>query len=128
MLRDLPSDARAPGVARAGLRFVAAGIPEALLDEGELLISELVTASVRGAGDVSAGRIGVSIEVGRDTLRVEVIDAPETPASSAALDEANAYGMVLVSGLASRWGGGSERGRRVAWFELDLPSPGGTAG
>jgi transcriptional regulator with XRE-family HTH domain len=121
MLRDLPADERAPQVATSGLRFVAAGIPESTLDEAERLMGDLVAMSVRRAGGIAAGRNGVSISVGRDTLRVEVIDAARSLGEDGLDDAAQ---LAQLAQQASRWGGGSDRGRRTAWFEIDLPTPG----
>jgi transcriptional regulator with XRE-family HTH domain len=122
MLRDLPADDRALEVATAGLRFVAAGIPERALDDAEQLMGALVAMSIQRAGGVDAGRVGVAIVVERDVLRVEVIDAPHPRGDRST--EPGDPDLSLLAQLASRWGGGTARGRRTTWFEIDLPAPG----
>ena len=122
MLRDLPPDDRALEVATAGLRFVAAAIPDGALDDAERLMGALVSMSIQRAGGVDAGRVGVAIVVERAVLRVEVIDAPHPRGDGPTEPEGS--DLSLLAQLASRWGGGSERGRRTTWFEIDLPVPG----
>ena len=123
MLRDLPADDRAAVTARSGLRFVAAGIPAGLLDEAERLTEDLVERAVAAAADEGDASVGVSIVVGRERLRVEVLDAIGVGTTTP--DAPRTGEFPVLHGSANRWGGGAtERGRRVTWFEIDLPSPG----
>jgi transcriptional regulator with XRE-family HTH domain/anti-sigma regulatory factor (Ser/Thr protein kinase) len=117
-----PADELAPSHARAAMSGAGADLPSEVLEIARLLISELVTNSVRHGP--SGSTVGILIGVGRERLRVEVTDASPTGARPTAPTEEGGYGLALVAGLASRWGAGREGGRNVTWFELDLPSPG----
>jgi serine phosphatase RsbU (regulator of sigma subunit)/anti-sigma regulatory factor (Ser/Thr protein kinase) len=111
----------APSAARAALD----GLGERSLDPGaahdaRLLVSELITNSVRHAGATVADAIGVDAELSPDGLRVQVADdgpgfspAPALPPP----EQTFGRGLFLVDHLADRWGTDDE-GRRI-WFELD---------
>jgi hypothetical protein len=120
--KDLPVDDAAPALARAALLVAAAGIPEGALLDAEALTGELVTNSVRQSRGAS-GMITLRISVGSDVLRVEVTDSDTAPARPRTPDAASGWGLVLVTQLATRWGGGRTDGNNVTWFELDLPGP-----
>jgi anti-sigma regulatory factor (Ser/Thr protein kinase) len=119
--RRLRGGPRAPSAARAALD----GLGERSLDPGaahqaRLLVSELITNSVRHAGATAADSIGVDAELTPDALRVQVADhgpgftpAPVLPAP----EQTFGRGLFLVDHLADRWGT-DDHGRRI-WFELD---------
>ncbi|TDU04405.1 PAS domain S-box-containing protein [Streptomyces sp. 846.5] len=89
-----------------------------LLDTAQLLVSELVTNSVR----YTEAPIGLRLSRGR-TLLVEVSDpSPDPPLErdSAGTDEGG-RGLQLVHRLADRWGTRSEGSGKVVWFEQALP-------
>jgi transcriptional regulator with XRE-family HTH domain/anti-sigma regulatory factor (Ser/Thr protein kinase) len=123
--KELPTDPSAPALARAAVLVAAAGVPESILLDAELLTSELVTNGLQH-GPPDAASLTVRIAVGEDLLRVEVEDAGSLPAVARAPDAEGGWGMALVIALATRWGGGRSRGRNVTWFEMDLPRPGAT--
>ena len=119
----LDPDPRAPAVARRVLRGELEGVvdPE-VLERTVLLLSEVVTNSVRHAGLGPGEGIGVTVSATGRGLRVEVIESgsgfdvqeiaarpPETGAGG--------WGLYLVDRLSSAWGvsGGSQT--RV-WFEV----------
>ena len=120
--KDLPVDGSAPALGRAAVLVAAAGIPEQILLDAELLTSELLTNSVRH-GPSDAELITVRISVGELMIRVEVADAGSGPSRERTPEEDD-WGLRLVRELATRWGGGRVQGRNVSWFELDLPQPG----
>ena len=86
----------------------------------ELLVTELLTNSVRHAGMGEHERIGLRVSETPPTLRVEVSDpgrgfdheVREPPAGSP-----GGRGLLLVHRIARRWGIGSDGGTRV-WFEI----------
>jgi transcriptional regulator with XRE-family HTH domain len=119
--KDLPVDGSTPALGRAAVLVAAAGVPEQILLDAELLTSELLTNSVRHAV-VGADLITLRISVGEVMLRVEVADAGSGPPRPRVADE-DEGGFRLVRELATRWGGARAGGRNVTWFELDLPRP-----
>jgi transcriptional regulator with XRE-family HTH domain/anti-sigma regulatory factor (Ser/Thr protein kinase) len=121
--KQLSSLPTAPSAARETLRFVAADVPQGTLEDATLLVSELVTNSVRHASTAPTDPIGVRIRVGRDVLRVDVVDRSPSSARPVAKGDAG-YGLAFVAALATRWGAGREGGLNVTWFEMDLAQPG----
>ena len=118
--RDLPVDGSAPALGGAAVLVAAAGVPEQVLLDAELLTSELVTNSVRH-GPVDAEPITLRISVADQTLRVEVTDGGSGPTRRRLPHQEDGWGLALVRELATRWGGGWADGRNTTWFELDLP-------
>jgi transcriptional regulator with XRE-family HTH domain len=115
--RDLPADGTAPALARAATLVAAAGVPEEILHDAELLTSDLVTNSVR-FGPSGAKAVTLRISVNGHVLRVEVGEE----ATSARVDPAQGRDLDLVLALASRWGGERTGDVQVTWFEMDLPN------
>ena len=64
----------APGSARRAVGRLADRLPRARLEGLQLLVSELVTNSVRHAGMGPDGRIRVRVRLDRDSIRLEVTD------------------------------------------------------
>jgi anti-sigma regulatory factor (Ser/Thr protein kinase) len=97
-------------------------LERSLLDDVRLLVSELVTNSVRHARcNCDAGIVGLDVKVHPDCLRVEVSDPghgfepkPRYEGQSAE----SGWGLYLVDTLSSRWGVGRTDGTNV-WFEID---------
>jgi anti-sigma regulatory factor (Ser/Thr protein kinase) len=110
----------APAAAR---RFVADVLTRwgcaAMVDNAELLVSELVTNSVRHAA--TEGTLVISRN-GRG-VRIEATDAgPGEPGvRRPARDEPSGRGLAIVSRVAARWGVEPVRGAtgKTVWFELD---------
>jgi anti-sigma regulatory factor (Ser/Thr protein kinase) len=122
---DIPRTALAPARARRAVEALGHLRP-ALLADGKLLVSELVTNSVKYGG---AERIGVALRSdGPDHLHVEVTDdgpgfrpqVRERPVT-----DAGGWGLHLVRTIADRWGvWGTARG---VWFEIDRSAPSAVA-
>jgi PAS domain S-box-containing protein len=118
----LAGGAHAPAVARAALET---SLPRGALDEADahtarLLVSEIVTNSVRHGGAGEGDWIGLDVAISPAALRVEVSDngpgftpAPVHPAP----DDPDGRGLFLVDQMADRWGH-ADAGTRV-WFEVD---------
>jgi transcriptional regulator with XRE-family HTH domain/anti-sigma regulatory factor (Ser/Thr protein kinase) len=121
--KELMVDRSAPALGRAMLLVAAAGLPEQVLLDAELLTSELVSNSVRH-GPSDAEVITLRIWVRTDALRVEVEDGSPDPARPRTPDMEGGSGLALVAALSTRWGGERKDGRNVTWFEMDLPEPG----
>jgi anti-sigma regulatory factor (Ser/Thr protein kinase) len=118
------ADDLAPRHAREAVSVVAAGLPTEDIETARLLMSELVTNSVRHGPKTAGATVGVFVGVGRDRLRAEVSDGSTEGARPRSPSEEGGYGLALVAALATRWGAGRENGANVTWFELDLRSPG----
>ncbi len=126
--RTLPAASSSPRTAREALAFVAQDIPEQALERGQLLLSELVSNSVRHGPQGPNATVEIGIDVERTLLRVDVADDSATPARPKTPSDEGGYGLALVAAMASRWGAGPRDGRNVTWFEIDLPLPGDSDG
>ncbi len=117
---ELEPGATAAGEARAALSALDGRVDPDALDDIRLLVSELVTNSVRHAG-AERDLVRLSVLTKGSTVRVEVTDAGRGFAPTArtkAQDEVGGWGLHLVDRLADRWG--VETGRRTrVWFELE---------
>jgi anti-sigma regulatory factor (Ser/Thr protein kinase) len=98
-------------------------IPFSFVDRVELLLSELITNSVKHARVQPGAKIGIVIEVKPDLLRIEVADRGEGFRSipHPRPGDVKGWGLYLVNEMADRWGFRSNDETTV-WFELDLPA------
>jgi anti-sigma regulatory factor (Ser/Thr protein kinase) len=85
-----------------------------------LLVTELVSNSVRHAGLGSHDRVTVRLDLDEQRLRVEVRDRGSGFDSThlRAPDNEGGRGLQIVSAIAHRWGLGEGTGS-VVWFEID---------
>ena len=121
VILDLPRTPRAPGMAREALNGLRA-IDPSLLGDAKLLVSELVTNSVKYGGDGPVRLIVRAEDSGR--LRVEVVDrgggfvpvARDRPAT-----DVGGWGLHLVKELTDGWG--VYEGSTHVWFELSAKTP-----
>jgi anti-sigma regulatory factor (Ser/Thr protein kinase) len=107
--------------ARRAIAGLAGHVGIGVLGDLRLLVSELVTNSVRHAGLNSDDAIRLEISVSPQRVRVEVTDVGpgfdrRTPEPRE--DRMGGYGLFLVDRLADRWGVMSDELTRV-WFEID---------
>jgi anti-sigma regulatory factor (Ser/Thr protein kinase) len=124
---SLRATSTAPRMARRTLNQLRLPLPLAF--DAQLLVSELVSNSVRHAGLGGDDLIRVTADWSGDRLRVHVRDgggprraSPVSGSIRPAPGAESGWGLYLVDRLASRWGttaGGY-------WFELrpDQPHPG----
>jgi anti-sigma regulatory factor (Ser/Thr protein kinase) len=117
----LPNHRLAPAFGRRWVKGFEEWLPGPVIDRAELLVSELITNSVRHAGLGPDEQIELRLEVKPGTLRVEVVDpGPGFLAEDRPRPEGQAgWGLYLVEEMTDRWGAGSSSGT-VVWFELDL--------
>ena len=108
--------------ARLALSDIDELVDESLAFDVRLLVSELVTNSVRHAqiGPEDSIRLRVRVDDGK--VHVEVIDSGpgfEPPPVDAEADASRerGWGLFFVTQLADRWGVDGERG--AVWFEID---------
>lgn len=112
----------AVGRARALVDSLQGRLPERVLEDARLLVSELVTNSLRHASLRPDQPIELSLTLDDSVLRAEVRDfgkgfehEPRTPQPEG---EAG-WGLFLVAKLAARWDVQTEGPTRV-WFELPV--------
>ena len=117
-LPRLPVSARR---ARGALDAIGGRVPPPLLDDLRLMVSELVTNSVRHAGGVPDGPIQLRVWMSEDTIRVEAADGgrgfdPQGPPARGG----TGWGLMLVGRLATRWGVAAGEAGTTVWFERSL--------
>lgn len=124
--KSLVARPTAASEARKHLAAIADKVPPEKFDDVRLLVSELVTNSVKysgkGMGDAVLVGFAVKMEPGR--LRVEVADAGkgfEKHVTPMRPDQQSGWGLKIVDQLSDRWGVDSRNGSgSTVWFEIDL--------
>jgi anti-sigma regulatory factor (Ser/Thr protein kinase) len=108
-------------MARQQLAGLKKEIDRDVLDNLRLMVSELVTNSIRHAGLPHGTWIELTVQVGSGRIRVEVTDTgpgfdpqPLTPS----MYQTSGWGLFLVDQLSDRWGVIRGDSTKV-WFELD---------
>src|SRR4051812_24704907 len=93
--------------ARAALAPLEAVVEPATLETLRVLVSELVTNSVRHGGSGGASEIGLSVRASPKSVQVEVSDGgfgfEYAPNESTPLQEGG-WGLRLVEAFSDRWG------------------------
>ena len=121
MQLSLPVDASTPGVAQTALGEQGLSVPDRVLPDLQLLVSELVTNSVRHADLVPGQRIELRVAVAPGMVRVEVEDPgpgfTPTPRRSGERRD-DGWGLYLVEHIADRWGV-VDGPPSIVWFEMD---------
>jgi anti-sigma regulatory factor (Ser/Thr protein kinase) len=122
-LVDIAGGPEAPRIARHVLQAAAPFVPDVLLDDLRLLVSEVVTNSVRHGASGEGTMVRLKISCTDREARIEVTDrgpgflAPNLP--SPRPDRAGGWGLVLIDRIADRWGVDTAHGTTV-WFEIDI--------
>jgi anti-sigma regulatory factor (Ser/Thr protein kinase) len=113
--------ATAAAAARNALFALEGRVDERLLGDVRLLVSELVTNSVRHSNVSEHDLVHMRVDVTPDAVRVEVADPgdgfeprPRDPDRT----RPGGWGLFLVDQLADRWGVVRDQLTRV-WFEMD---------
>ena len=124
----LPLDARAAGAARLVVtQCLEHRVPTPTLDNATLVMSELVTNSVRHSGIQHHDTVRMQVQSSESTLRVEVADPGEGFAPrprDSDRSRPGGWGLYLVDQLSDRWGVARDHLNRV-WFEMDHERPRG---
>ena len=114
---DIHRDLGAPGAARRAIERLAGDVEPAVLADVKLLVSELITNSVKYGGD---GAVTLLVDVdGPEDLRVEVVDQGVgfvPVARDRPMTEVGGWGLHLVQTLSDRWG--VHEGSTHVWFEI----------
>src|SRR3954469_19166615 len=101
---ELPRTTRAPFLARRALDDLDGSLDPAVMPDVRLLVSELVTNSVKYGGE---GPVRLEVSREDDRIRAEIIDqgAGFTPkVRDDDLDRVGGWGLHLVEHLTDRWG------------------------
>lgn len=117
--KRFPSDSLTPALARSALATTVIGIPADAFDVAALLISELVTNSVKHSG---SKWIDVAITLETGVLRIEVSDQNSQAIRPRTPDIDGGWGLTLVGELATRWGVERHSTGKTVSVELDLTS------
>jgi anti-sigma regulatory factor (Ser/Thr protein kinase) len=114
----LARDPDAAAKARRGLATLRGDLDPPLMETLRLLITELVTNSVRHTG---ADTVALRVVVGPSKVWTEVTDAGpgfDPHGTGTPEQNHNGWGLFLVERLADRWGVGRDGGGTKVWFEL----------
>jgi anti-sigma regulatory factor (Ser/Thr protein kinase) len=110
--------------ARKAVEEIGAPVIAERVDDLRLLVSELVTNSVRHAGLGPDDSITLRVEQPDSCLRVEVCDCGkagwEDPSAERTdpPEQPGGWGLFIVEQVADRWGV-KQNGTTCVWFELD---------
>ena len=120
---ELPRELDAAATARHAVDQLADRLGEEQLGDVRLLVSELVTNSLRHAELRPDDHIHLRVSVDDVRVRVEVVDPGkgfEGSAEPGDPETAEGWGLYLVETLSDRWGVEDRPdGGHVVWFELD---------
>jgi len=120
----LPPEPIAPGIARRRIAGLGFAVPDDVVHDVQLVVSELVTNAVKHAGLGSGENVELDVRTRPGCVEVMVhytehrrfeLTSPLEP------PEASGWGLFLVDQIASRWSVIETRGEMEAWFEVDLP-------
>ena len=117
----MPGGPEAAFEARSAVRLLRRLIGPEQLPLIELLVTELVSNSVKHGGAGPDDPVRLELVVSDEAVRVEVSDLgpgftpPPQPAPTQ--DRVGGWGLVMIDRSASRWG--IRHGGRCVWFELE---------
>jgi anti-sigma regulatory factor (Ser/Thr protein kinase) len=113
---------RAPSIARRAVEELAADVDADILRDAQLLVSEIVTNSVRHSGSDEPIRLRAWAR--QSGLKVEITDGGfgfKAATREDAGDDEGGRGLLILEAVADRWGVSRDTRARV-WFELS-PRP-----
>ncbi|MEO8687217.1 MAG: ATP-binding protein [Solirubrobacteraceae bacterium] len=117
---SLPATAASATTARSEVtRRLAQRITSGALEDVRLLLTELITNSLRHGGMTPDDKIGVRAELSGGTVRIEVHDPGRDgpPEVREPGPRGGGYGLFLVDRLTNQWGVDRQDGTTV-WAEL----------
>jgi GAF domain-containing protein/anti-sigma regulatory factor (Ser/Thr protein kinase) len=119
---QVPGGPQAPSQARYALQQQLIGrVPDPLLDDAGLLVSELVTNSVLHGRVGPDETVDLRLGLNNERVRIEVSDfGPgfDPRATAGSPEDPGGYGLFLVTQLADAWGVGPGDSPTQVWFEL----------
>ncbi|MDO5502044.1 MAG: ATP-binding protein [Actinomycetia bacterium] len=105
--------------------LLARDVPEAIVDEAELVLSELVANSLRHASPLPDGTIRVHWKAKNEVVEIEVSDGGGQSAPSVrrpAPWAPSGRGLRIVRSIAHEWGVIEDRGMITVWAAVGGPS------
>ena len=117
----LPADPAAPAMARRLLARLGDEVPESLLDDLRVVVTELVTNSLRHSSIQPGDRIELVVELGPSRVRATVSDpGPGFVASvqPTRLLDTGGRGLLIVGELCQDWGVQSSPGGCSVWCTM----------
>jgi anti-sigma regulatory factor (Ser/Thr protein kinase) len=106
--------------ARLALSDIDSRLDASIAFDVRLLVSELVTNSVKHARVSEDDSILLGVNIHEDVVRIEVRDSGpgfEPPPAAPPDDADEGWGLFLVEQLADEWG--VDRDRQAVWFQID---------
>lgn len=103
----------------------ALGVDEVVVDESEIVVSELVANAFRHAKPLPDGTIGVNWTVSSGVVEIEVTDGggPTTPhPAPRSVWSQGGRGLRIVGSLANEWGVRADRVGSTVWASMGGPS------
>ncbi len=100
-------------------------IPDDIVSESEIVVSELVSNAIRHARPLGDGMVRVHWKVKGEVVEVEVTDGgSETRPRPAprSMGAASGRGLRIVRSLAHEWGVADDRHGNTVWAALGGPS------
>jgi serine phosphatase RsbU (regulator of sigma subunit)/anti-sigma regulatory factor (Ser/Thr protein kinase) len=127
---ELEPGPECPADARAALSPLVGSLGTQAYSDLRLLVSELVTNSVRHAKRRPGDLVRLQVELADGVLRLKVSDPGE--GFGASIPEPTSgiggFGLFLTERLADRWGVDRDGGRTMVWVEMDPDRPHPLAG
>ena len=105
--------------------LLARELPSQVIDEAEIVVSELVANAIRHARPLADGAIRIHWKVKNNVVEVEVSDGggPTAPRPSPPTTWApGGRGLRIVRSLAHEWGVTEDRSGSTVWASLGGPS------
>jgi anti-sigma regulatory factor (Ser/Thr protein kinase) len=121
LVLELPAIPDSIPRARAALDDLVDVVGPERLEDLRLVVSELVTNSVRHAGLGRRDAIDLRVEPARDRIRVEIHDPGpgfDAPGSPTSLYQESGWGLFLVSQISEAWGVSSDDNGTTVWLEI----------
>jgi anti-sigma regulatory factor (Ser/Thr protein kinase) len=121
----LPHATSSVGVARERVRrdLVAWGVPGETVDDSVLVVSEIVSNSLKHARPLDGGKVRLSWATRDDGVVLEVTDgggATRPRATSASSFAGAGRGLAVVGRLAREWGVRDEAAGTTVWALVDM--------
>ena len=101
--------------------LAANGVPEPVLQDAVLVVSELVSNAIKHASPLPSGEILVTWDLGDEVLHVEITDGgamTRPQPSNAAVSSLGGRGLDIVRKVSQAWGSTERDGAVTVWADL----------